>query len=447
MKRFCVFLFFFAHFISTGISQEIPSPPPLGRTAMQRELNTSLQKYLLEPWYPRCIDSAYGGYLSTFTYDFKPTGEQDKMIVTQARHTWTNAKAAERFPAVAHYKTGAEHGFKFLQQVMWDKTYGGFYQLADRQGKVKTDQKTAYGNAFALYVLAAYYHMSKDTAALRLAKESFYWLEKHSHDPIYKGYFQHLQRNGKPEKRTASTPSTSDLGYKDQNSSIHLLEAFTELYAVWPDALVRERVLEMLLLIRDTIVTPKGYMVLFFTPDWKPLSFANTSEENILKHRYLDHVSFGHDVETAYLLMEAAHTIHYKDAQTMIVAKRMVDHSLQNGWDKKWGGFYDEGYYFNNKPGISIIKKSKAWWAQAEGMNTLLLMADEFPRDTANYYEKFESMWRYIVINLVDKEHGGWYEEGLEEEQTAKQRLKGHTWKAMYHEYRSLTGCIDRVIQ
>src|SRR5678816_2286661 len=97
--------------------------------------------------------------------------------------------------------------------------------------------KTAYGNAFGIYASAAWYQASGDNKALQLAKDCFEWLEKHAHDPVLKGYYQNLLPDGTPVKRTAADPSTSTIGYKDQNSSIHLLEAFTELYSVWPDAL------------------------------------------------------------------------------------------------------------------------------------------------------------------------------------------------------------------
>jgi mannobiose 2-epimerase len=175
-------------------------------------------------------------------------------------------------------------------------------------------------------------------------KKAFFWLEKNSHDPVYKGYYQHLKRDGSIVKRDAGTPSTTDLGYKDQNSSIHLLEAFTELYGVWPDTLVRERLQEMLYLVRDKITNPKGYLTLFFTPDWVPVSFRDSSEAVIIKHKYLDHVSFGHDIETAYLMLEASHALGVKnDAATLYAGKKMVDHALRNGWDNSLGGFYDEG--------------------------------------------------------------------------------------------------------
>lgn len=419
------------------------------RAAIAAEIEKSITTELLNKWYPAAIDKEYGGFLSTFTSDFKPTGEQDKMIVSQSRHVWTSSKAAEVYTSNPDYKTSADHGFKFLKDVMWDKTYGGFHTLVDRQGNVKSspnEEKTAYGNAFAIYALAAYYHAFGDTSALKLAQNGFMWLEKHSHDPVYKGYFQHMKRDGSRIKRESNVQSTQDLGYKDQNSSIHLLEAFTELYTVWPDELVGERVKEMLSLIRDTIVDEKGSLTLFLLPDWTPVSFRDSSEAVIMKHRHLDHVSFGHDVETAYLMLEASHVVGIKDNEkTIAMGKKMVDHALENGWDDKVGGFYDEGYYFKNKPGLTIIRDTKNWWAQAEGLNTLLIMADQFPDDDHQYFEKFKTMWTYIKTNLIDHEHGEWYQGGLDKEPQQKTALKGHIWKASYHQYRALANCAKRL--
>lgn len=417
------------------------------RLSIASAMENSLRKELLDKWYPQCFDTVYGGFNTAYTFDFKPAENQDKMIVTQARHTWVNAKAAEIYPSVSYYKAGAKHGFLFLKDVMWDKTYGGFYTLVDQQGNVKQNGasgKQAYGNAFGIYALAAYYKSSGDPEGLAFAKKAFLWLEEHSHDPVHKGYFQHLQRDGTPIKRTAETPSTSDLGYKDQNSSIHILEALTELYEVWPDPLVRERLNEMLVLIRDTITSPKGNLILFFEPDWTPVSFQNSGKENILKHRNLDHVSFGHDVETAYLMLEASHALGIKnDTLTLSTGKKMVDHALRNGWDDKVGGFYDEGYYFTGDNNISIILDTKNWWAQAEGLNSLLLMADLFPNDPLQYFEKFKLLWKYTDTYLIDHEYGDWYAGGLDKQPEYKKGLKGHIWKATYHNFRSLNNCIS----
>ncbi len=448
MKSFAAI--FYCLSFSMVSAQTKPATAALAqRLKIAADMEYSIKNELLNVWYPQCVDSVYGGFFSTYTFDFKPTGPQDKFIVTQARHTWTTARAAQLYPEVPYYLACARHGYQFLRNVMWDKEFGGFYNLVSRQGQDKSNPlapKEAYGNAFAIYALAAYYKASHDTGALSLAKKAFWWLEKHSHDPKYKGYFQHLQRDGTPVVRTSKTPSTTDIGYKDQNSSIHLLEALTELYEAWPNDLVRQRLHEMLYLVRDKITTQKGYLQLFFIPDWTPLSFRDSSHESIMQHKYLDHVSFGHDIETAYLMLEATHALEIKDdTKTLLAGKKMVDHALANGWDSTLGGFYDEGYYFKNKPGITIILDSKNWWAQAEGLNTLLLMSDRFPNDAMHYYDKFLQQWNYIQTYLVDHEHGDWYEGGLDKEPERKTALKGHIWKGNYHNFRALYNCVNRL--
>jgi mannobiose 2-epimerase len=438
-NRIAVLLF------AIGICSHSFSQPNSKLDTIAQQMRYAAKQGLIELYYPRDIDTVYGGYLSTFSYDFQPVGEQDKMIVTQARHTWSTAKAA-MFYHDTSYISMSRHGFLFLRDKMWDKEYGGFYNLVTRDGTPKSTIKEAYGNAFAIYGLSAYYESSHDTAALNLAKKTFLWLEKHSHDPKYKGYYQHLQRDGTPVKRGADVKSTSDLGYKDQNSSIHILEALTELYQVWKDTLVKERLQEMLTLIRETIVTPKGYLQLFFTPDWKPVSFRDSSEQSILQHRNLDHVSFGHDVETAYLMQEATEALgNMHDTKTLAIGKKMVDHALRVGWDNSLGGFYDEGYYFKDKPGLTIINKSKNWWAQAEGLNTLLIMAQLYPVDNMNYLQHFYKQWDYVQTYLIDHEHGDWYEEGLDNEPQRKTALKAHIWKGSYHNFRALMNCINRL--
>ncbi|MFT3749906.1 MAG: AGE family epimerase/isomerase [Agriterribacter sp.] len=437
-------VFFLLAIISISATAQQPE-----RLKIAKAMEFTMKQEQLDKWYPKSIDTVYGGFITAYTFDFKPAANQDKMIVTQARHTWVNAKAMELYPDVDYYKKGAQQGFRFLKDKMWDSIYGGFYTLVDQKGNPKMSgnvQKEAYGNAFGIYAVAAYFKATKDPEALTFVKGAFNWLETHSHDPLYKGYFQHMQRNGEPVKRTEDIFSTSDIGYKDQNSSIHLLEAFTELYQVWPDALLRERLNEMLLLIRDKITTPKGNLVLFFQPDWMPVSFRDTDKQTILKHRYLDHVSFGHDVETAYLMLEASHALgNANDTITLAVGKRMVDHALKNGWDNTKGGFYDEGYYFKGEDTITIIKDTKNWWAQAEGLNTLLLMADKFPADSRRYFDKFKQLWNYTSTYLVDHVYGDWYEGGIDKQPELKKSLKGHIWKATYHTFRALNNCIHEL--
>ncbi len=372
----------------------------------QIAINDVLDNLILKKWYPRVVDTTFGGYLSNFDYEWIKKERQEKMIVTQARHVWTASKAAEFYPQNTIYPSVAAHGFRFLKDKMWDGADGGFYNLVTQAGEPILENnriiKQAYGNAFAIYALAAYYKFSGDTSALNLAKQGFYWLEKHSHDPQYGGYFQFLEKNGSPLKNgLGNTPP------KDQNSSIHLMEAFTELYGVWKDDLVKKRLEEMLVLIRDTMTDDRGFLNLFFEQDWTHRSYRDSTDEVRKKNINLDHVSFGHDIETAWLLMDAATVLKKpKDEKTLRMAKKLVDHGLKFGFDASVGGVYDGGYYFKNQPVLTIVKGGKNWWAQVETMNTLLYMAKLFPKDDMDYYGKFLKQWKYIQDYLIDYEHG-----------------------------------------
>ncbi len=415
-----------------------------------KDMVEELTKNLLEKWYPLAIDKEYGGYFTNISYDFKLMPSQEKMIVTQARHMWTTAKAAKFLNRDKYYEYSL-HGLKFLTEKMWDEKYGGFYQIRSRDGSTTDiegwyDEKRAYGNAFAIYALAALYDITREKKVLNAAIDAFEWMDKHAYDENYKGYFQFFRREGMPFDKSSSykTKATDaiEVGFKDQNSSIHLLEAFTELYNVWKDEKVYNRLYELLELIRDVITTPKGYLQLFFEKDWTPVSFRNAPKEIRDANYRLDHVSFGHDYETAYLMLEASYALGLKDdVETLRTAKKMLDHAIENGWDNKNGGFFDEGYYFSENGKCEIIKDTKTWWAQAEALNALLLFSKIFPNEK-KYYKLFLKEWDYIKKYLIDHKFGDWYWGSLEKEPFYRTAPKGTIWKATYHNGRALMNCI-----
>ncbi len=416
------------------------------RAELAREMESTLVNDILHAWYPRCVDEEFGGYLTSFDYKWQPLERQNKMIVTQARHVWTTSKAAHLYPDDPRYRSAAEQGYRFLQQKMWDSTYGGFFQLRNRQGESvsgrNNEEKTAYGNAFGLYGVSAYYELSGDPQALSFAQEIFKWLEDHAHDPQYGGYFQNLRRDGSVIPRGGETRQAQIAGLKDQNSSIHLLEAFTELYKVWPDPLVKKRLAEMLHLIRDTMVTEKGHLNLFFEADWTPISHKDSTKAYIRENYYMDHVSFGHDVETAFLMLEASHVLGIEnDQRTLTIAKRMDDHALANAWDEEYGGMFDVGYYFKGEESLTILNDDKTWWSQMEAMNSFLMMSLLFPEQEI-YYARFLQEWRFIDTYLIDHEHGGVYPRPIARDEEAKTALKAQAWKGSYHTSRALMNCV-----
>ncbi len=407
------------------------------------DIEQALRELVIDPWYPRILDEEYGGFLSDYDHRWQENGPHHKMIVTQARHTWTAATASEFLEDEGLIEI-ADHGADFLESIMWDADQGGFYQMVNREGQPIGDHeehgliKTAYGNAFGIYGLAAHHRVTRSEASLSLAKKAFAWLETHSHDPEQGGYFQYLLADGTPLPGGLENPA------KDQNSSIHLLEAFTELYLVWPDPLLKERIHELIVIIRDTITNAPGYMSLFFEADWTPTSYRDSATAVREAHYHHDHVSFGHDIETAYLLMEASEVIDADDdALTRQKATRMIDHTIEWGWDEEAGGFYDEGYYFADGT-FDIIKNSKVWWAQVEGMNSLLIAADLYP-EKDHYQQLFVKQWQYIDRHLLDKQHKGVYNMGLDMTPSSATSDKAGIWKGNYHTARSLMNSLARL--
>src|SRR4051794_24939058 len=359
--------------------------------ATRDDVEKALVDQHLHAWFPRCLDREHGGFLCDFNYEWQAAGEQPKTVVYQSRMTWLASRAAERYGRDdPRYLEAARHGFAHLQNVQWDKDRGGWYWKLDRAGHPTSawrDAKHAYGVSFGIYACAAYYRATKDPKGLDLAKEAFAWLEKHGHDRKGLGYFEFFAADGTPILTDDANPFSkanngrdcigTRVGYKSMNTHIHLLEAFTELYGVWPDALLKERTAELLAIIRDKVVAPPGAMHQFFNTDWTPVPDVD---------------SFGHDVETAYLLIEAAEALGMKDgpemARTLKTAKSLLDHALDYSWDDKAGGFRETGGTFG-----PVHDNTKVWWSQAEGLNALLLMSRKFPDDPRGYRKLFDRQW------------------------------------------------------
>lgn len=413
------------------------------------KLEKMLNEHTLELWYPRIIDENNGGYYSNYSYNWIKDSIQNKFLVTQARHVWTLSRAYQFYPERLAYKKHAHHGFEFLRDHLWDTDFGGFFQLVDSTGKVPMSkyalEKRAYGNAFAIYGLAAYYKISKEEGVLNLAIDAFKWFDEHAHDTEFGGYFQFLQQDGTPIPRAVLQEGYNAgdkvmVGLKDYNSSIHILEAFTELHQVWPDNVLHERLSEMYDIVSNTMFDPRGFLKLNFYPDW-----TEVEDEEIISvtggHGYhTSHVTFGHDVETAFLLIEAAEELEIDKTKILPKAKLFVDHALKMGWDVKKGGFYEQGKYVSGK--MKIIDKGKNWWAQAEGLNSLLLMHILYPNDPQNYYLKFELLYEYINQNMIDHQYKGWYSWGSDYNPETKRSSKANIWKGTYHTSRSLFRCI-----
>lgn len=428
--------------------EPLPDPGSPLMTELANELEESLFQYILEPWYPLNIDTVNGGYISGFGRDWtRSRGGQIKALVQQARHVWATSFVLEHYPEKEEYLGYAQHGFRFLKEKMWDHDSGGFHAYCSEEGSPvpeSINDKRIYGQAFAVYALSQYYRVSRDEEALDLVKRQFQWMEEGPHDPEYGGYFEFLNRQGEPawKEQTAEQRRESPMvALKDYNSSIHLMEALTQLYRIWPEPLVRERLEEMFYLVRDTFVHSEGFLQLYFHADWT-LADNELEGEGGEDSWFTKHYTYGHDVETAFLLLETAHVLGWEgDAETHRTAKQLVDHSLKSGWDRVNGGFFDAGRAEGDT--IVIINNHKSWWGLVEGMNALLLMHKLHPDDPADYFGKFRKAWEHIDTYLIDKAYGGWYNAALDTYPGNQDQAKSHIWKTTYHNSRGMIQCIQ----
>jgi mannobiose 2-epimerase len=348
--------------------------------------------------------------------------------------TWTAAAYARYSPRrrdeyVGHVRLGVE----YLDRVMRDGPSGGFHWVLDPNGKVDPrlgDEKHVYGTSFVLYAASTAYEVAHGDLALKVARDAFDWLERQAHDDEHGGYFEAIRRDGTPVVRWDEGAPVSKrvdrlgtyYGFKSMNAHIHLLEALAEFSKVEKTDLVRKRLGEVLAIVRDRIAAEPGALNLYLTRQWQATPA---------------HDSFGHDVETAFLLVEAADALGTPDdPATWHTARRLVDHALDWGWDDRDGGFYYKGEVFAGE----AFDTHKDWWTQAEGLNALLLMHRKFGDKTDRYWKAFLKEWGFIEAHLIDPEHGGWYMGTTREGKLIGDGRKATQWKANYHTSRALMG-------
>ena len=391
---------------------------------------------ILDQWYPRAVDEVHGGFHAEYDWEWHPLPSRGKFSVFEGRMTWTAATVVARRPALrVQYLPYVRHGLAYLRNVLWDPQHGGFFWGLGDDGRTSSqfgDGKHMYGISFCLYALAAAYKADGDAATLAFAQRAFGWIEQHAHDDANGGYYEWLTREGKPMLVPEYTSTLefrygadSPVGYKSMNTHIHLLESYTALYGVWKDDRVRVRVKELLGVVRDKIAVRPGAMNLYFTPDWRPIP---------------GHDSYGHDVETTYLLQEAAGALgEGEDPATRSMGRLLVDHALAYGWDKDKGGLFHSGGAFG-KPDDLL----KEWWVQMESLNALLSMHQLYGSRDGRYWTAFEQQWRYIRTYQTDLQFGGEYNLIKPDEQPVSS-VKGSMWKAGYHEARALLNVSDRL--
>lgn len=355
---------------------------------LRRAARSDLVDNILPYWARNGFDEATGGLAGMILDDGRRVDDGPRHVVIAARVLWTFAAAIRQLGEEASWRRAAERARAQLLGPFWDGRHNGVFWSIDAAGRVVSDRKQGYAQAFALYGLAEWHAATGDEEALTRAMELFELLDRHLHDSTHGGYLE----AGAADWQTLEDLRLSEVEPnvpKTMNSTLHLLEAFTVLQQVRPDGRVRARLDELVRLFLDRICGPKPWVHcdLFFTADWRATSRT---------------ISFGHDIETCWLLGAAADVLGDPVPRSRVdgLARSLADAVLAHGVDTDGGVFYEA------EDGV-LSNPDKHWWPQAEAVVGFLHAHRLTGED--RYMDAALRCWRFVETRIIDHERGEWH--------------------------------------
>src|ERR1700760_1235670 len=151
------------------------------------ELKHELQS-ILQYWMQYMPDPR-GGFWGRVDEKDQPDTTAPKGLVLNSRILWTFS-AAWHDTGDNTYWPYAHRAFDYFCDHFLDRKHGGVFWSLDADGHPLNDRKQIYGLAFAIYALSEYYKATSWLTALSEAITLFRLIEKHSFDPLHKGYLE-----------------------------------------------------------------------------------------------------------------------------------------------------------------------------------------------------------------------------------------------------------------
>jgi cellobiose epimerase len=388
---------------------------------MKKDALNELTEFILPFWMTRMEDNIYAGFYGRIDGEDNIIADAPKGAILNARILWTFSAAYEKLKDPEYLDTASRARDYILSRFFDDKNEGSYWCLA-ADGTPLDTKKQIYSQAFLIYAFSQYFIATGDMVSRDKAIELYNLIEKHSFDNELNGYFEAYDKewNILEDLRLSDKDANEK---KTMNTHLHILEAYTNLYRIWPDFGLHKQLRNLIVLFVEKIIDEKtGHLNLFFDETWKVKSTM---------------FSYGHDIESSWLLYEAALVLNDDDIIDIVtpvavkVAKAAAeglqeDSSMIYEWDQANGH----------------IDRDRHWWVQAETVvgfiNAWELSGNEAYLETA--YKCLE----FIKEKLVDRENGEWHWSVRDDGTINRHDDKAGFWKCPYHNSRMCLEILKR---
>jgi mannobiose 2-epimerase len=377
---------------------------------MRAEASEELTRNIMPYWIKRMPDNSRGGFYGRIDGHDNIIGDAPRGAILNARILWSFS-AAYITVSDPVYLEMATRARDYILRHFFDDRHGGTYWSLDSSGSPLETKKQIYSIAFFIYALTWYHMATGDRESLDRAISLFRLIEEYSFDPDNEGYFEAFTRTW--EEIDDLRLSEKDANEKKtMNTHLHLLEAYTSLFRVWPDPLLRERLAALVRIFTEKIVDPvTSHLNLFFDEEWHCRSTL---------------VSYGHDIEASWLLHEAAVALGEGDSvRSTVLRIAAAAHE----------GLADDGSLFYERDDASgHFDRDRHWWVQAEAvigfLNTWQVSGD------TGWLELASSVFKYIRTHLSDRKNGEWFWSIRADGTVNRDDDKAGFWKCPYHNSR-----------
>lgn len=371
------------------------------------------------PFWRGLHDEEFGGYYGYVSYDLAVDKKAVKGCILNSRILWFFSNAYLTLKEKYLLKE-AEHAYHFLTEHCLDREFGGVYWSLNYDGSVADSIKHTYNQAFAIYALSSYFEASGDKAALETAFALFRLIEEKCTDEV--GYLEAFERNFVPAENDKLSEN-GVIAEKTMNTLLHVFEAYTELYRVSKDTKVAERLRFILDLFLKKVYNPElNRQEVFFDRNMNSI---------------LDLHSYGHDIETAWLMDRGVEILGEEKERVSAVTKALTKKIYERAY---------QDHSLLNECENGIDNTDRIWWVQAE---TVVGFLNGYEKESTKkeYFQAALEVWEFIKTKLVDQREGSeWFWMLNQEGKPVEGKPIVEPWKCPYHNGRMCLEVIRRGI-